>query len=65
MYYIDVFSADDYDAVVRHLHGAGIAIKDRNKLKLFIAAELTEAQLEAIRELPLEEYPSIGTTALP
>ncbi len=63
-YYIDTSTNNDFDAVIRFLHSTQIPIGDRNKLKLVVSAELTDAQLEELQRLPLEEPLSIGTTPL-
>ncbi len=63
-YYIDTSTNNDFDAVIRFLHSTQIPIGDRNKLKLMVSAELTDAQLEELQRLPLEEPLSIGTTPL-
>lgn len=64
LYYVDTTTYEDFDAVIQYLHSQKIPIKDRNKVKMYVSAELTIAQVQEIQALPLNETVSIGEKPL-
>ncbi len=62
--YIDTTTANDFDTIVQFLRRNNIDIVERDKVRLFVKAELTHNQLMELRELPLEEFISYGTEPL-
>ena len=63
-YWIDTSTNNDFETVIRYLLARNIPFIDRDKMKLFVSANLNDEQIKEIRELPLEDDISIGTTAL-
>ncbi|MBI4708852.1 MAG: hypothetical protein HY764_01450 [Candidatus Portnoybacteria bacterium] len=63
--YIDVCTYDDYDKVVRYLLEHEIHITDRNKMRMFVGAEISEEQTKRmIKEISPKETITFGPTPL-
>jgi hypothetical protein len=61
---IDTCTYNDYDTVVRFLLEHGIPIKVRNKVKMFVVAEVPQELLPQLYALELEEIISTGDSPL-
>jgi len=65
MLYIDTFSYNDYDNVVRFLMRHNVPIANRNKMKMVIAAEISNELADQMQnEVDFEDMISIRETPL-
>jgi hypothetical protein len=65
MRYIDVSSYNDYDQVIKFLHQNQVLVIERSKMKMVVAADLSEeVEAKMLHEVEFEDPPSIGDSPL-
>jgi len=63
--YIDAFSYDDYDKVVKFLLAHDVEITHRDKVKMCVGGEITKELIELMKtEVEFEDPISFGPTPL-